>query len=628
MQKKLKLLRADKYAYHICAQLMAKMVVSHLDGIPGPKSLGCEQGDIPAWDDIVQEQHDGSFLQIQVKRQVENFKPDANAVRANKSKGGVGLQDLSPFDESIAALADWFSSLPATNAAARSFLILVPDLNVRFKKELTMAKLEELCVACRNPLVTIEGLEKLATSDGATAHLFDWLTTWCRFKDWTHIFSALKYLKLEMRGLEEQIDSEAAAVMERHFDPAEEALAAIRVYLEDNVTHTDAATPRHIHRLLSKHLRPNIPVWTQYATSVPSVWGVSGITGPHAAHIEHPAETVPIFWRGASSKHLKIFVQHRPGGLTNSPLMPRLLRLAVHLRAPGQVSVAELGPWNVELSSAVGNTLGTAEDDLGQNNLQWVESHFAPHCSHTRQLEIHEIHDEVDCLDAAMGDVVWALLKEEIGAWILKMPRGDLQPSLDRLWKRFQTALDSDPASQHSFLSAMLNPKSEGLGKLGSIRVGPKTVLLLRDGLVMLLVTAVALKRDLDIDALVRGSELRIIALRFWNGPAAASKYCREIVRQDSDDDVVDLIGKESAPIVLLSTVSDTLSGINRESFGSDKETEDIFAAPRRARLAVTNTRNFDTAVKTGTVKAVSELLERELLRRRKVREENLNKIT
>ncbi len=50
----------------------------------------------------------------------------------------------------------------------------------------------------------------------------------------------------------------------------------------------------------------------------------------------------------------------------------------------------------------------------------------------------------------------------------------------------------------NELLSRMLNPVSEGLGTLGIMRVGPRTVDLLSSGLMMLMITAVALKQNTD----------------------------------------------------------------------------------------------------------------------------------
>ena len=150
---------------------------------------------------------------------------------------------------------------------------------------------------------------------------------------------------------------------------------------------------------------------------------------------------------------------------------------------------------------------------------------------------------------------------------------------------------------------------------------------LLRDGMAMLLVTAVALECDADIQPLIDGSKIRVIALRYWNGPAVDGKSTREIVQGDSEEAVIDLLGKENAPIVLLSKVGDTLSEVKSSSFGDDVYVDDFFAWPRRARLPVPHTRSLELAIKSGKTDAVAKLLVRELKKRNDAREENINGI-
>ena len=149
MQKKLRLLKADRYAFLVCAQMMSKMVVAYLEGRQSAKWLGCEQGAVPDWDDIVQELSDGSLRHTQVKRQLTDFS-DEKAKRAMKAprKKSIGaapstsasskLPDLSAFDKSIAALGKWFSPATVSDGKVRNFTIHVPDRQVKIKHEFEM----------------------------------------------------------------------------------------------------------------------------------------------------------------------------------------------------------------------------------------------------------------------------------------------------------------------------------------------------------------------------------------------------------------------------------------------------------------------------------------------------------
>jgi len=63
---------------------------------------------------------------------------------------------------------------------------------------------------------------------------------------------------------------------------------------------------------------------------------------------------------------------------------------------------------------------------------------------------------------------------------------------------------------------------------------------------------------------------------------------------------------------------------VNRFSIAADRSSQDSFGASRRARLAVTNSRQFQAAVKSGSIAAVANLLEPELRLRGLAREENI----
>ena len=169
MQKKLRLQRADRYAFLICAQMMSTMVVAYLEGRQAAKWLGCEQGSVPDWDDIVQELSDGTLRHTQVKRQATDFSDD-KATRdykiprkktgdpATSAAPSPVLRERSAFDESIAALAQWFLPTTVTDGKVRTFTVQVPDRKVKIKHEFEMRSFEEFCALCSLPTTTPTGL--------------------------------------------------------------------------------------------------------------------------------------------------------------------------------------------------------------------------------------------------------------------------------------------------------------------------------------------------------------------------------------------------------------------------------------------------------------------------------------
>lgn len=632
--------------------MMSDMVVAYLEGRQTAKWLGCEQGAVAEWDDIVQELSSGVLRHSQVKRQTTDFSNDpalrapkapkakksnvTSAISAAPAEGAVvlgltsppSLPALSAFDASIAALAEWFSSVPA-DGKQRIFTIHVPDRQVKIKREFAMRHFEDLCALCHLGTTSANGLETHAQTNTAASDIFDWLTTWCGFTDWVHILKAFKHLDLKVRSLEGDIEHATEALLERYFVPASDAAKVLLFDLEHNATDAGAATPRQILALIGHYLRPDVPIWTQYALEGTSyAWGVSGFAAGHAANIEDPALTVPIYWNAGSSteKRLKICIKFDHQVLSKEPLARRLMRLALHLTGPGGASLAEMTPWSIAVRGALSNTLGVTPDDFA--SLQWVEAKDIAYCADSRQLPgIVDVNNEINNFDSAMGKVVWDLTKVQVSSTIRAMTPGDLQAGVDALWQKISPILDANLGTVQALLGDMLSPASEGLGALGIMRLGPRTVQLLQPGLIMMLVTAVALKRDRDVAALLSSKDMRVIALRFWGGPASMGRIARELVDGDDNEAVEDFLGKEMSEIVLLSQVSSPHGEVNRVSLAADRSGQDSFGAPRRAKLAVTNSRQFREAVKSGVIENVTSILEPELRLRGLAREENIFKV-
>lgn len=639
MHKKIRLLKADRYAHLVCAQMMSNMVVAYLEGRQTAKWLGCEQGVVPDWDDIVQELSNGSLHHTQVKRQLTDFsneKAKRTPKESKKKAQGSGslasstsplLPDLSAFDESIKALGAWFLSATSPVSKERTFSMLLPDRHTKIKKEFTVRHFEDFCVECNKTTVTPAGLAAKAQTDLVTAHIFDWLTTWCGFIDWSHIHRALRTLKVEIRSLETEIEQSSLSLLERHFLPASDALTMLLHDLQQNITDAGAATPRHILTLISQYLRPEVALWTQYVLEDTSfTWGISGCATGHANGIECPTQIVPIFWKAPhqSERRFKLSVKFDQQKLSNEPLTPRLIRLALHLRGQSRASISELNSWGATIRGALANTLGVTSDDF--SDLPWGEAKETSYCVDSRQLMLADTKLECNNFDSAMGKVIWELTKVKVSGAIRGLKSGDLQVGVDELWRKIYQELDADLSKANELLSRMLNPVSEGLGTLGIMRVGPRTVDLLSSGLMMLMITAVALKRETDIALLLSGNDIRVIALKFWGGPASPHRVTRALVDEDNDNDVEDFLGKEIANIVLVSGSRSPHSELNRFTIASDRSSQDSFGASRRSMLAVTNSRQFQAAVNSGTIEKVADFLEPEIRLRGLAREENIMK--
>lgn len=615
------------------------MVVAFLEGRQAAKWLGCEQGAVPDWDDIVQELSDGTLRHTQVKRQATDFSGDKAKrdykIPSKKTKGSATsasaspvLRDRSAFDESIAALADWFLPTTVTDGKVRTFTVQVPDRQVKIKHEFEMRSFEEFCVLCNHPTTTPSGLEAHAQKNTIASHIFDWLKSWCGFTDWAHIHRALRNLKVEVKSLEHEIEQSALSMLEKHFFPASGAFNAILQDLQAYVSDAGAATPRQMLAVVSSFRRAESQIWTQYAMDETSLaWGISGCATGNAQGIEDPTQTVPIYWTDGTlnEKRLKVCVKFDHHTLSRERLATRLMRLALHLRGAGHASISEMKQWNVAVKGVLTSTLGVTSDDF--SNLPWVDAIDIANCVDSRQLPgIADINLECDNFDSAMGRVVWELTKADVNRAIRNLPNGDLQARVAGLWSAIYHLLDADLTKANALLCGMLSPSSEGLGPLAAMRVGPRTVEVLSPGLVMLMITAVALSRDNEVASLISGNDIRVIALRYWGGPSSMTRFARIIVDDDDPIAVEDFLGKELADIVLMSQVRSPSSAVAGVSIATDRASQDSFGAPRRAKLVVTNSQQFQAAVRSGKIESVASLLASELLLRNTARAENIMK--
>lgn len=632
MRQKLRLLKADGYGFNLSAVLAVEMLTEFLAGRRHTRWLGNEQGVIATWDDIVLENYDRSLNHIQVKRQLGDF-DDHSAKRGFKKqpKAAVAasptLVPLSALDETMRALADWFRSPKVTGGPQRRFTVAVPSLQVLVKKEFALKHFCNFCIECNNPQVTATALELRAANDALTSHIFDWLTTWCDYTDWEHILRALKHVEVTEHALEAQLHGRATLELEKWFESPADVLDSIRIYLEDKVTDLGGTTPRLLLNRLRTRLRSDAHLWTQYsAASTSTGWSIAGTTSDTIGIIDAPEKTVPVFWHSDSfrQKKLQIAMSYPKDGLRNSPLVGSLVRLAIHLKAPGHVSFSKCDVWTRGAAESLANTLGIGPADLEHGNLHWIEQMDVLSPCDARSLASHaDQRRETEELSQQMTSRVLAELNEKVCDAIALLPPGDLQEAVELKWKELLFEFNADQIYCANFLTSMLSPASEGLGHLAAMRLGPKTLPILTNGILMFLAVKVAIAPEHGPDYM-RSSDIRTICLHYWGGPAHGSRKARQLIDDDSDEDVEDLIGKETAPIIIMPAVSASPTEINRTRLADDTALADCFAAPKRPILTISRTRSFRRIIETGSVAKLKEFLRPELENRVTLRVNNI----
>jgi len=215
MLAKLRLDQTKKYEQALATYEISCMLVDFVLGRKHYLRIGSEQGGISKWDDIVIEKERNSQIHIQVKRQTSgDFGSDLDECNRNEYKKGDRLgqkRDLSPLDETLKSLADWFEDVDITTMSPkREFWIELPELTTKIKKGLRIKDLKDLCdVHIKSAVTTAAGLQALADADENIKNCFVWLKSWCDFKDWEHILNVFQFLKVKNSGMESDSESKA-----------------------------------------------------------------------------------------------------------------------------------------------------------------------------------------------------------------------------------------------------------------------------------------------------------------------------------------------------------------------------------------------------------------------------------
>ena len=261
MLKKLKLDQTKKYEQSIAIYEISKMLVAFVEGKKHIHCIGAEQGDIKGWDDLIIEEADRSFTHVQVKRQQTPFSPSGYKCQRSIKRNG-SERELSPLDESMKSLANWVSASKMKDVK-RLFKLELPISNVKIKDDLEVRNFITFCKSYINSTTKVENLETLCNvqNDSDAKNIFDWLTSWCDFKDWGHILGALQELTICNSGLESDIDNRTIIEIERIFHDSHTVIQLVKSYTEDNSTYTSAIAPRQLLFKLKEFLLPNIPTY-------------------------------------------------------------------------------------------------------------------------------------------------------------------------------------------------------------------------------------------------------------------------------------------------------------------------------------------------------------------------------
>lgn len=631
MLRRFRLERKSDYEKLIIAQRLADMLEKFLRGRPSPLAIGAEQGGIEEWDDVVIKHTENHYEHLQIKRQTTEFckkNPD-KAKEVKKSDDGTSdIQPaLSVLDKAFSSLARCALSGKLDAAPEREFKLTLIGAHLLIKNELTVNHLDELCKLCRQAGLDIN---ELATrKDGPTQRAFQWLTTWCEFRDWSQIRDVLRRVHVNCVGNETALTEHTLDSLGRYFSDPEKSLSRLITYIATETSDVSALTCHAILREFRDELRPDIETWAQYQlSSGPSVanklWSLAGtldLVGPAANSAE---AVVGHMWSNEpGSRKLRVYAAYSPPSGENLGLHSAIVRMALHLPSGSQGLMLGQTTWRTSVGHEIGHTLGSDEHDF--RNIPWVENSERLACAQDHEFTtLGAVRGEAEALAKAMDDILWQRLLEGVADKLASISDPSLADAMEALWITWLTGFTSAPDSRRRFMNQLLYPKTENKNEKHALRLGPRTLSLLINAVEILLLVAVGFARGNNSwESFQEGGSVMSIALKYWSGPATGYPEVREL----SDDPLLAVTGPDPAAVVILSGVGKSPSDLLDLSMADDAETMTSMAAARQPHLLVTRSGIYQH-LRNGTLDSVRKYFSQQWTERQRAREAAIEKTT
>ncbi|MBD9616246.1 ABC-three component system protein [Pseudomonas sp. PDM07] len=622
MIRRFRLEQKGRYEKLVIAHRLSDMLDKFLDGRPAPLGIGAEQGGIAEWDDVVIYHSDDHWEHLQIKRQTSGFsekhldkadylasyKPRKKAQTTKTAEEEPKVPSDEEFDSELEkvlkSLAAWQPPAFGEKPSKRTFSLTLPGPEVvikgKGKEIIKITHLREVWDLCRKDGVDISRLSG-REEDKPTQYVYTWLTTWCGFKDWAHIVEKMRMLEIHCIGDEGALEARALDSLHRHFSDSTITLSVLLDYIGDSTTDTNAVTCHTTAKHLQKLLRPDGQTWTQYLINpIPGQgWTVAGThdlgctttvlpRSPAAQIVSHHwAESIP-------NRRLRLHAEYaRP---TRALTLPSaILRLALHLKKGSESMFLGEPAWRQGAHNELRSTLGETERDL--DDLHWFDNSETLLCAMGRELSSPSgTKVESDDLHCAMNDVVWQQLQVCVGNKLNGINDHNLSVAMAEKWQIWRAELDKDQDARLLLFEQMMYPQTEGINGKHALRIGPRTVKLLEDAIIMLLLTCVGLGGGhwRSIEPI---GDVLSIALRHWSGEPADNDGPRRL----GDDNLRKLLGQSPPPVVILSGVEESATELLQAGMAEDLEAGHSMAAERQPRLLVTRSQVYKQ-LRTGTL--------------------------
>jgi len=632
MLRRFRLGRKSDFEKLVIAQRLADMLENFLIGRLAPLAIGAEKGGIEEWDDVVIRHTTDHYEHLQIKRQSTDFcTKNPDQTKQAKRKPRNGSTDTEP---TVSVLDTAFSSL-ARNAASgkldeiphREFKLALVGLNLLIKKNFSVNHLEELCELCRRTALSLEELAN--RQDIPTQNAYLWLTTWCGFKDWAQIRDVLRRVNIVCIGNDATLKERTLHSLGRNFSNPERTLERLINYISTETTDVSEMRCHDVVQALRSELRPDTETWAQYqlsdgSSAASGPWSLAGTLDLASPTVNPAKAVVEHMWGSYSSpRKLRVYASYSRTPGVNLSLTSAIVRMALHL--PNGIQVLMLGEstWRSSVAQEVGHTLGCAEDDF--SGLTWIENTERLTCTQDHEFNtLSTVRGEAEALARAMDDVLWQRLIQRIADKLGSIYDPDLADAMDTVWNAWLDEFTTNPESRRRFLDRLLYPKTENKNEKHALRLGPRTLNLLVDAVEILLLVSVGFSTGNNHwESFEDGGTVMSIALQYWSGPASGRSGVREL----SNDPLIDVIGPDPDPIVILSGVREPSSMLLNSGMADDAETATSMAAERQPHLLVTRSEMY-RHLSRGTLESVRKYFGQQRIERQRAREAAIDKTT
>ncbi|MCJ8268558.1 MAG: hypothetical protein MJK04_04060, partial [Psychrosphaera sp.] len=267
------------------------------------------------------------------------------------------------------------------------------------------------------------------------------------------------------------------------------------------------------------------------------------------------------------------------------------------------------------------NTLGISEGDM--RSLPWVELEQQISQINGRMLSAADEDVEAKSFSKAMDEQTWLILQERMTEVIANEIQADFKAKLRLVWKLWRDKLNKEPDLLAAFLTDLMVATGESKGIHADLRIGPRTVDLMAEGIRFNILVIAALGEQHDSwDRIANNTKVKTISLKYWSGPATAEPRVQRL-----DEEVPELLGKEHAPIIILSGVESSSEELMAQSMADDGYSQYSMTGSKRPKLLVTNSWKIRHMLKKQSFEDFRLLLTKEFEDAERARDASIGRI-